>query len=227
MKPFVNISSCLGLVLSLCAACSTNNPEPETVIDPVIDKASISVIKVSKQASIPSQLTIDGLLANNSSIPIGSSSNQPAVYEDIEAGVRKFSIGNYQDSITINKHNYYTIMVYDQDSIQLSLDAPYDAENKFVYMPLIRWNMIGDDPANYKVDFMGDSLIHNIPTVEFTPFSTTVGKVGLHLYAKNNVHTLLKQQDFAVEANKKYTINVTFDGAKNEYQFDQIIQVVK
>lgn len=220
--------SFLSLVLgSLLVACGPSHVEPEVIIDPVEDIASLSVIDVSKQASLPSQLYIDGLFGTSEGITIAGSSDQPAAYEDIQAGLRKFSIGEYTDTLIINKHNYYTLMVYNNDSVQLHLDAPYSSDNQFIIMPSIRWNLIDGNPAEYRVDIMGDSLIRDIDVNKFTYVPSEEKKVELQLYRISDLSTPVDKYMFEIDMNKKFTVNILYDPAKEEYGFNTIVQASK
>ncbi|WP_140937031.1 hypothetical protein [Sphingobacterium lumbrici] len=220
--------SFLSLVLgSLLVACNPNDVEPEVIIDPVEDIASISVINVSKQASLPNQLHIDGLLGASTGITIAESSGQPAKYEDIQAGLRKFSIGDYEDTVRIKQHHYYTLMVFDKDSVQLTVDAPYDSQNKFDILQLIRWNLIGADPSGYKVDMEGDSVIRNIELNAFTYVPSESKKVEVQLYRKSNLKTAVATQEIEIDMNKKFTVNISYDAVKEEYEFNTIVQASK
>ncbi|MBE8721405.1 hypothetical protein [Sphingobacterium pedocola] len=219
--------SFLSLVLgSLLVACGPSHVEPEVIIDPVEDIASLSVIDVSKQASLPSQLYIDGLFGTSEGITIAGSSDQPAAYEDIQAGLRTFSIGDHEDTVRISEHQYYTLMVFDKDSVQLTVDAPYE-DNKFNVLQLIRWNLIGANPSDYKVDIMGDSLIRNIEVNAFTYVPSESKKVELKLYHKSNSNTTVGTQEIEIEMNKKFTVNILYDPAKEEYGFNTIVQASK
>lgn len=220
--------SFLSLVLgSLFMACNPSHVEPEVITDPVEDIASISVINVSKQASLPNQLNIDGLFGASTGITIAGSSGQPATYEDIQAGLRKFSIGEYEDTVRIKQHHYYTLMVFDKDSVQLTVDAPYDSENKFDILQLIRWNLIGADPSGYKVDMKGDSVIRNIDLNAFTYVPSESKKVEVQLYRKSNLNTTVDTHEIEIDMNKKFTVNISYDAIKGEYEFNTIVQASK
>lgn len=211
----------------LFVACDPAHIEPEPIIDPVEDIASISVINVSKQASLPDQLLIDGLYGASKGITIAGSSGQPATYEHIQAGLRKFAIGSYEDTVRIKEHHYYTLMIFDKDSVQLTVDAPYSTDNKFIIMPSVRWNLIGATPIDYKVDMMGDSLIRDVAVSAFTYIPSSSNKVTINLYKKDNPGTLSAQQDIELDVNKKFTVNIFYDVARATYEFNTIVQTVQ
>ncbi|GGH11597.1 hypothetical protein GCM10011418_10560 [Sphingobacterium alkalisoli] len=207
-------------------ACNPSHVEPELIIDPVEDIASLSVINVSnKTATLPDQLNIDGLFGSSKGIKIGGPSGQTGLYEDIQAGLRKFSIGEYTDSLIINKHNYYTLMVYNNDSVQLHLDAPYSSDNQFIIMPSIRWNLIDGNPAEYRVDIMGDSLIRDIDVNKFTYVPSEEKKVELQLYRISDLSTAVDKYMFEIDVNKKFTVNISRSGVG--YTFNTIAQTTK
>jgi len=221
-----NLSFFTLLLGSLFMACNPSHVEPELIIDPVEDIASLSVIDVSnKTATLPDQLNIDGLFGSSKGIKIGGPSGQTGLYEDIQAGLRKFSIGEYTDTLIINKHNYYTLMVYNNDSVQLHLDAPYSSDNQFIIMPSIRWNLIDGNPAEYRVDIMGDSLIRDIDVNKFTYVPSEEKKVELQLYRISDLSTAVDKYMFEIDVNKKFTVNISRSGVG--YTFNTIAQTTK
>lgn len=197
-------------------ACKDNNSEP--IIDPVEDNGFLSVVNVSTQTSLPPEIVFDGVNRFNLAL-----ARQTSKYELIAAGTRKFSLGNYEDTIRIQEHNYYTLMVFDKDSVQITHDAS-PGNGQFNQMPMVRWTLVGANPSDYRVHMFGDSLIRNIPVNEFIYFSTTA--VQLQLFHKARPDNQLAKGDFPVEMNKKVTVNIQYDPAKKEYTFHPIMQTV-
>ncbi|HMR18422.1 MAG TPA: hypothetical protein PKA53_03900 [Sphingobacterium sp.] len=206
----------------LTAACTPENEGP----DPKGKVASLSVVNVSGKASIPNQIQIDGLYSSKTSLGIGNGS-QATKYEEIEAGVRNVTLGSYKDTVHLAENNYYTLMVYDNDSLMLSWDASYTSDNKFVIMPQVRWNMAGDNPQNYRVDIYADSLLGNIIPNQFTSVSGDNKTVKLSLYRKSNTSNLLGEKEVQVEANKKVTVNIKYNESTQKYDFTPIMQSVQ
>lgn len=215
----------LAAALLLTGACTPENEGPELIIDPVEKMASISVVNVSGK-TLPSQIQIDGLYGNKSSLGIGSGS-QEAPYEEIASGLRNVTLGDYKDTIRLQEHNYYTLMVYDNDSLRLSLDAPYGSTNQFVTMPQVRWNMIGSESSNYKVDINADSLLRDISMDQFISVAPSNSKVKLNLYHRDDLNNLLGEKEVDVETNKKVTVNIRYNAATQKYDFTPIMQSVK
>jgi hypothetical protein len=212
-------------VLLFTAACTPENEGPEIITDPIEKIASLSVVNVSGKTNLPTEIQIDGL-AGKTSLGIGDN-KQESKYENINAGVRNITLGGYQDTIHIAEHNYYTLMVYDNDSLQLSWDAAYDSSNQFVTMPQIRWNLIGTDPTNYKVNIHADSLLRDIPMNQFISVATGNEDVTLTLYKKGNPDKLVGERKVEIEANKKFTVNIHYNGGSDDYDFSTITQSVK
>ncbi len=196
---------------------SANNP----IIDPEFVKtSSLAVIDVSGKNNLPNQYKIDGLLSSNSSHSIGNSKLATG-YIPVEAGVRKLSIGNYTDTVRIQESNYYTVMIYDNDSIRLSLDAPY-GKSQFQTIPQVRWLISGDDAANLKVNFHSDSLLRDIKVDKFTPVTYAKKEIKLSVYGSDNIEKA--NVDVPVSLSRKETVMITKNATNNSYSFSIISQ---
>lgn len=197
---------------------------------PEIDKddvksSSIAVIDVSGKNAMPSQFKVDGLLSSNIAQVIGSN-KIAAAYIPIEAGLRKISIGSYSDTIRVQEANYYTVMVYDNDSIRLSLDASY-ASNQFNYGPQVRWNMVGSNPSSYKVDIKSDTVVlRDVKVGTFVPASLDKQIVELSLYSVDG-GMKLGSQVVPVRLNRNETVNITKDPNTKGYNFEVLSQSTK
>lgn len=214
----------LGLAL-ITLSCSSDPEDNEPVILPDdIKSSSIAVIDVSGKINIPGQYHIDGLLSSDARQAIGSS-KVAAVYVPVEAGLRKLSIGDFNDTIRIKEANYYTVMVYDQDSIGLSLDASYH-NNLFNAGPQIRWNIADEDPNDYRVDIKSDTLL--VRDVKANIFTSTLieDKAFLYLY-RRGVDKELLRAEVPTKLNSKETVKFTRDSSTKGYAVEIFSQRVK
>ncbi len=209
----------------MALACSPANEGPDLTTDPIEKVASLSVLNVSDNTSLPDRIKIDGLYSAKDFITIGSEGSS-AEYEQIAAGLRNITIGSHKDTIRLQEHNYYTLMVYDNDSVRLAWDASYDDSSQFIKMPSVRWNISGDDPSNYKVDFLVDSLLKDIPMDEFISFSADKGNFTVYLYDKASGE-LLEEEEFPSQINTKVTVNIKYNSAMDKYIYNPITQLVK
>lgn len=214
----------LGLAL-ITLSCSSNSDSSESIILPDdIKTSSVAVIDVSGKANIPGQYRIDGLLSSNVGQTIGSS-NVAAVYVPVEAGLRKLSIGDFSDTIRINEANYYTVMVYDKDSISLSLDASY-RNNQFNAGPQIRWHIQDENPDDYRVDIKSDTLL--VKDVKANTFTSTliVDKALLYLY-RRGIDKELRIVEVPTKLNSKETVKFTKGSSPQGYTEQIFSQHVK
>lgn len=207
-----------------CTACTVENDGPEIIIDPVKKTALLAVVNLSGKSNIPTEIQIDGLYDSKSSIGVGNIDRE-APYEVINAGLRQLALGSYKDTLRLQEHNYYTLMIYDNDSLRLSLDAPFSA-NQFNTMPQVRWMLTGADPQDYAVHITADSTLRNIAMGEFTSVNHQK-ETKLSLYPRNNIGTLLGETKINIALNKKATINIRFDEQSGQYDFEHITQSVK
>jgi len=225
------MTNTIKLVLFCCSiafwGCTPANENPDIITDPIEQVASLSVLNVSDNNNLPDRIEIDGLYSSKNFINIGSEGNS-AKYEQIAAGVRNITIGDYKDTIRLHEHNYYTLMVYDNDSVRLAWDASYDNSNQFIKMPAVRWNISGDDPTNYKVDFSVDSVLKDIPMDKFISFSADKGNFTVQLYDKASGE-LLGKEEFPAQVNTKVTVNIKRDSEidNDRYRFHPITQLVQ
>lgn len=209
----------------LTTACTAGNEGPEIITDPVEKIASISVVNVSGQNNIPTEIQIDGLYGHKNSLDVGNG-GQEVKYAQITAGLRNVALGSYQDTVRLDKHNYYTLMIYDNDSLRLSLDAPYSSTNQFATMPQVRWNIVGVDPQDYKVDIHSDSVLRDIAMDKFTSV-TDKKEVKVSLYSRDNPTNPLGEKSMTVEMNKKVTVNIRYNESADDYDFTTITQTVQ
>lgn len=209
----------------LTMSCAAENEGPEIIIDPVMKIASISVVNVSGQSNIPSEIQIDGLYDNKNSLGVGSG-GQEVKYAQITAGLRNVALGSYKDTVRLDEHNYYTLMIYDNDSLRLSLDAPYGSTNQFATMPQVRWNITGANPQDYKVDIHSDSVLRDIAMDKFTSVNNEK-EVKVSLYRRDNPGNLLGEKALSVDMNKKATVNIRYNASADDYDFTTITQSVQ
>lgn len=210
------------LLFSVFIACSADSDVANELTN--IKSSSVAVINVSGKATIPTQFKIDGQLSSGVAQTIGSSTVASS-YIPVEAGVRRLSIGSYQDSILIKESNYYTVMVYDNDSIQLSLDAPYTS-NYFNVGPQIRWDIANENSASYRLDIKSDTLLlKDVLANSFTPILIE-DQATLFLYQKGD-DEVLKQVIVPTKLNRKETVYFTKNTSTNEFSVDIVSQYVK
>lgn len=207
-------------VISLFFSSCADNEETSLPVE----NGYLSVVNVSGKPSLPQQLTIDGANGGKNSYNLANL-KEASHYELVQSGVRKLSIGGYEDTVHIQKDSYYTLLVFDKDSVQITYDNN-GGGTQFTYMPMVRWNLVGNSPADYRVHIFGDSLIRNIPVNDFHPFSTSLETVTVRLFAKNNLDQELGEQVVAVQSNKKVTVNIQYNADENKYTFTPITQSV-
>lgn len=213
----MNVLQVSILTLSvLFLACKSESSDPEITGE----VAKLSVLNVS-QKSIPNQLQIDGLLAGKNIVNIASA-GEVSTYEQIQPGVRNFSLGNYKDTIHIEGGNFYTLMIYDNDSTTLNYDGSFH-HNQFNKIQELKWNITGDDPARYTADIYADSLIRNIKSNTYTALSAANNTYRLDLYRIGNP-LKIGSKEVVVKLNQKAIFNVKYDPVKEEYDFTTILQ---
>ncbi|MBL1409526.1 hypothetical protein [Sphingobacterium faecale] len=213
-----------GLAL-ISLSCSSDPDGNEPLILPGdIKSSSIAVVDVSGEKNIAGYYQIDGLLSSNVRQTVGSS-KVAATYVPIEAGLRKLSIGGFKDTIRIKEANYYTVMVYNKDSIGLSLDASYH-NNLFNAGPQIRWNIADETPSDYRVDIKSDTVL--ISDVKPNIFTSTLiaDKAFLYLY-RRGVNKELARAEVPTALNSKETVKFTKGSSAQEYLVEVFSQRVK
>lgn len=212
------------IVLALFS-CASDSDGSGPVIDPKdVKSSSNAVIDVSGKNAMPTQYKVDGLLSSNTAQIIGSN-KVVATYIPIEAGLRKVSIGNYSDTLRIHESNYYTVMVYDNDSIRLSLDATY-GDSQFNTAPQIRWVITDEDPKDYRVDIKSDTLL--LKDVKVNTFASTLIEKSalLFLYRRGEDKELFKGE-VPTKLNSKETVKFTKDSSTKGYAIGIFSQNVK
>lgn len=212
------------VAILLLTACTVENEDPEIIIDPVKKTALLAVVDLSGKSNIPTEIQIDGLYDSKNSIRVGSMGRE-APYEVINAGLRQLALGSYKDTLRLQEHNYYTLMIYDNDSLRLSLDAPFSV-NQFNTMPQVRWMLTGADPLDYTVHITADSTLRDIAMGEFISVNHEK-ETRLSLYPRNNIGTLLGETTINIDLNKKVTVNIRLDEQSGQYVIEKITQSIK
>lgn len=214
-----------SIILTLFSCASDSNGGGPVIDLKDVKSSSVAVIDVSGKNAMPTQYKVDGLLSSGTTQVIGSN-KVASTYIPIEAGLRKISIGNYSDTIRVQESNYYTVMVYDNDSIRLSLDASY-ASNQFNYGPQVRWNMVGSNPGSYKVEIKSDTVVlRDVKVGMFVPASMDKPSVELSLYSRDGGEKL-GTQVVPVRMNRNETINITKNQSTKGYNFEVLSQSTK
>lgn len=223
MSTYLSFIKCILLFFTgAFFACSSNNELDTESTD--FKSSSLAVIDVSGKSTLPQQYKVDGRLSSSVAQTIGKS-GVDVNYVPVEIGLRKLSIGSYQDSIRIEESNYYTVMVHDADSIQLVLDAPY-ASKHFNQGPQIRWNIVDEVSESYRIDIKSDTLL--LKDVMSNRFTSTLinDHATLYLY-KRGGDELLEKVTVPTQLNRKETVVFSKNLITASYSTNIVSQHVK